>query len=301
MEKTKMQLTLRIVLFCSVLILPLIIVEPISATNISLETTITTEFVKAPTFRSPEASPQDPQTPVDRLKVIVRIKNTGDETAFSAVPAIVLPEVDLLIDGVKDLPVGQVFTWQNTFNLETLGIDLPGTYVLSMLVLFKDANGYPISTPAIHRFNRDKASSGRIAIKPKAPIVELPGKTATSIILRNTGPAGKEVSISVLHAKEITSGIIVKSVPLPPNARKEVRIEFENFRALPGTTVVVHYVVQYENEGVHYCEVAKNNLLISDRKGFDSLLANSWLFVLAIVVVISGYAVLAWKKKNKSG
>lgn len=301
MEKTKIQLILRIILFCSVLVLPLIIVELVSASRILLETTITTEFVKAVTHRFPEASPQEPQTPGDKLKVIVRIKNTGDESAFGVVPAIVLSEVDLLIDEVKDLPAGQNFTWQNTFDLETLGIGLPGTYVLPMLVMFKDANGYPISTPAIHRFDRDKASSGRIAIKPKAATVALPGKTTTSIILRNTGSVGKEVSVSVLHAKEIASSIKSNSISLPPNAREEIRIEFENFRALPGSTAVIHYVVQYQNKGVHYCEVANNRLLVSKRKGLNSLLANSWLFVLAIVMVICVYAALVWKKKKKNG
>ncbi len=250
------------------------------AGQITLETAMSTEIEK------------------ETLKISVKIKNKGDEVAYSVFPDLVLENKNYALGNSRDLAAGESFTWQELIDLEELGVNLAGTYNLKVLVIFKDANAYSFSTPRMHELNYLQPASSMIAIKPVDSEILVAGKGRTKLIIRNLNATAKEVNLAVFHAKEVVSDLESKKITLAANAQKEINVYFENFKSLSNSTSLVYFICQYEHGGVHFSESANSNLLIEERQELRNWFTNSWLFLLFLLVVILVYIIFLVNKRN---
>jgi len=258
------------------------------AEQITIETVINSEVI-------------NPDSKKGILRLEVKVKNKGDETAYSVFPAILSRDKDYILSNPVNLDPNKEFIWQEDLDIKSLGVNLEGTYHLPLLISYQDANGYPFSTPRIHQFNVGQNTLSRIAIKAASFVISGNQKKQASLTLLNLDETTKEITLKVLHAKEIISHLESDKLKLPANAQIEIQFDFQNFKVLPLTNSLAFFIAEYEYKNKHYSEMSPCFLSVEAKEPLKNWFTNSWLFFSGLVIIILIYITYASRKRSKDG
>jgi len=227
------------------------------------------------------------------IKVKVTVSNHGNEPAY---------KVGVLL---------QVFdeTWTSNF-VDTLSINATetfefkpflsksqkGYYPITTEVIFHDANRYPFSSLSCSTFFVKQDTKSMIK------------GTANDISMNHTGNLLLNVTNPEDKSKKVQVTLVMPKAFVANNPRIEPKLEkgqkslvfpINNRKALPGTQHDYFFLLEYDQNGMHYSSFAKGKIKINDLKNWFSKTRWYWLAGLGAWIFLWCLYCLTKKLKNR--
>lgn len=246
----------------------LLIIQAVSASIISLTTTITTDTMTGKT-----------------AKVQVKLLNSGDETAHNV-------QISLMTDSFKtdQLYVGNLDPnkpFEGDLNVSRIKEINPGTYPIVVLTDYSDANGYPFSSVSQNYITYKTPTVYKVS--GIFSELSLSGKDSKKLFLtvRNLDSISHELKIKLILPRELKA--VNENINLSIESKEEKKLDFDvsSFSALAGSSYVVLASIEYEYNNLHYSSFAQTIIKIVEEGKENSLnLPNYWPVAVAVVLIL---------------
>jgi hypothetical protein len=226
----------------------------------------------------------------DWLHVTAKAFNHGDEEAHNVQISI------LLLDEALKGPVRTVLgvNHSDAFQVEKVisGIK-PGTYPLTVMVDFHDANAYPFSALVGTTFNYKKDVKADLRCVAHDLTVEKAGEMRLEV--RNEGVDSLHVRATPVLPRELTTPRPQFEFQIAPKDEKTIFFEIVNASALRGATYPVFCYLEYDVGDTHYTTVDEAMVRIAR---LENWLQRSQWFWLGIAILL-GIAIIVYQFKSK--
>jgi len=257
------------------LIIFFILIGGVSATFISITTTVSMETVV-----------RDNETPVN-----LTIVNSGDEPAYDVLVSLITPkglDSDELFPG--RLNPDEPYTGELKIKIDEDVI--PGTYTLGVITDYKDANGYPFSAISTFSFIIKEPTFSRVMAR--IPEITLGDKETKDLklLIKNFDDKPHSIQVGLLLPRELRSDREEKTLFIDKKSDEEVSFSISSFGALPGSNYVIFATINYEEEGLHYSSSFSGIVHVVEHKGF----VPSWLPIAIVVILILIFIVYQFRK-----
>jgi len=255
----------------------LLILPLVSATVISLTTTVSTDTMTENT-----------------TKIHVELLNSGDESANNV-------QISLISDFESNpIFVGTLMPnvpFESDSNVSLKKDISPGNYPLVVLVDYSDANGYPFSSvsPSSIVYKTPTVSKISVAISE----LTLSGKQSKklTITVRNLDDVSHELDVKLILPRELKVVDGERTILIQPKEEKELNFDVSSFSALAGSSYVILASIEYEHEGLHYSSLGRGIIKIIEKSGIVEL--PSWLPVAVIVALVAVFIYYQFRGKKK--
>jgi hypothetical protein len=249
-------------------ILCLLIIQAVSASVISLTTTVTTEIMGEKT-----------------AKTHVKLLNSGDETAHNV-------QVSLITDNFKtdQLYVGNLepnIPFDGNINITKTKETLPGNYPLVILTDYADANGYPFS--AVSRDSITYKTPTVYKVSGVFSELSLSGKQSKKLVLtlRNLDSIPHDLKIKLILPRELKAVSEDSNVTIGTKEEKKIDFDVSSFSALAGSSYVVLASIEYEYNNLHYSSFAQTIIKIVEEGEENTIqLPTYWPVAVAFVLIL---------------
>jgi len=260
----------------------LLIIQTVSATFISITTTITTDTMTG-----------------GIAKTHVKLLNSGDETAYNV-------QVSLITDTFKtdQIYVGNLdpkIPFEGNLNI-TKTKEIPsGSYPLVVLTDYSDANGYPFSSvsPTYMTYKNPTVSKVSGAFSE----LSLSGKESKKIelTLRNLDSIKHDLKIKLILPRELKVEQEDKNLSIGSKEEKKLDFDVSSFSALAGSSYVVLASIEYDDNNLHYSSFAQTIIKIIEEGKVNTIpLPSYWPVGIAVVLIlIFLYYQISGRKKWK--
>jgi hypothetical protein len=188
----------------------------------------------------------------DRLSVVLKVTNSGDESAKSVVPNVHFRGHEVRAPVRPSLGPGE--------RIET-SLDLPweratpGQWPLTIRVDYQDANGHPFQAHHVAVISSPDATPGLIpVIDVAAEPIAFSGTVRARLKSLSDAAHRSQVQFFVPRGLEVDPAL--RTLTVEPWADVEVRADIVNRGALPGSRYPVYVAVEYDDPGGHHAAVA---------------------------------------------
>ena len=258
----------------------LLIIQTVSATFISITTTITTDTMTG-----------------GIAKTHVKLLNSGDETAYNV-------QVSLITDTFKtdQIYVGNLdpkIPFEGNLNI-TKTKEIPsGSYPLVVLTDYSDANGYPFSSvsPTYMTYKNPTVSKVSGAFSE----LSLSGKESKKIelTLRNLDSSQHDLKVKLILPRELKVVNDNKNLSIGSKEEKKLDFDVSSFSALAGSSYVVLASIEYDDNNLHYSSFAQTMVKIIEEKSPFTFNIPSWLPILIVGILIAIFLYFQFRKGKK--
>jgi len=228
----------------------------------------------------------------NNLKVTVSVVNKGDESAFNVQAEIKVGKKDVLLSKTSELPVNGIYKVEEAFRLS---LAKPGTYPLTLIMHYTDANQYPFSALTGQTFTYRQEAVSPIFGQLKSTSFSKEGQL--KLVLKNSGDAGIKTNTYLVAPGELT--VAEKSLSLAVASKSEQSGSFavKNFSALSGSTYQVFAISEFEDQSLHYTSISPGTVKIVERQEIFGLSYATLFFILAMLIIIFiGAQFFKWNK-----
>lgn len=262
----------------------LIILQTVSASVISLRTTVNTDILIG-----------------NKTDVRVELENLGDESAYNLQISLINNFFKTDEVNIKELTPNNIL--KIVLNATLIKTITEGRYPIFVLVDYTDANDYPFSsvspTYIVYKTQTVSKVSGLING------ISLTGKESKKLTLsiRNIDDKEHEVTVKLILPREISTDSEEKIVNIGTKEEKTLEFEVSSLSAISGSNYVVIASMEYENEGLHYSSVSSGNIKIDGgsikKQEFNEMNILSYLVLVISIIIILIYAYPKYVKRGK--
>ena len=257
------------------LIILSLLTSPASASFISLKTALSSYYANG------------------RLTAKVVIINKGDEPAHDLRAEFKVGGQDVLSENLPELPVGGTARIEKSIPFTPT---LPGTYPLTLITHYTDANQYPFSGLMMQTFVCQRA--GLPSLVSRLDPLSFDQQGELNLNLKNTGLSPITARTTLVAPVELTVENAVRKTELMPGADCGLNFTVKNFSALPGSVYQAWAVTEYDEDGFHYTSLAPAVVkLVAEQQLFG--LNPRWLAVLLVLLIIVFAAAQFRSRKNR--
>lgn len=215
---------------------------------------------------------------VQGTNIFVRMANTGDEPAQNVRAHVTFMGKEMHTGNISSFPPQQPRV--ERFALDTK--DLKGTYPAVVIVDFEDLNSYPFSSVSIQQI-RSGATSPADLMGVLQGQIKLATKVSIPLRIRNKSDRETVVTCTVITPNELVAEVPEFTLTIPPKGDEQATVDLENFSGTPTSAYPVHVLLEYDQDGEHFCVPATTMVAIvppspATSKGF-------WIIIAAVVVV----------------
>jgi hypothetical protein len=231
----------------------------------------------------------------DVLKVLVRVINKGDESAYNVQAEITAAGKRFLAEKKLEVGVDQGYDAMAEFPLAK---GKPGIYPLLLTMHYTDANQYPFSALTGQTFAyRAEDTPGDVFGRLQTATFWQSGQTKLTI--KNLSDQAVNAAVDLITPRELRA-VGSRQTTLVP-ARGAVTVDFtvENLSALNGSNYQVFAVIEYDKAGLHQTSIAPGSLKITESKNLLGLDYLFWFAALIILLLVFLAIQLGWVKLKK--
>jgi len=214
------------------------------------------------------------------------IVNNGDESAFNVQLSLVLPD-GFTSSNIfyRELKPKEQRTDKFTVKINDTSI-LPGTYVVSILIHYTDANQYPFSSVTSIIINyKTPTISAVYGVMDSVSIQRKP--VEMMLLLRNRGDKPHNLKIKLILPDELIATNTNIDETLNANEEKSIPIMLSSQGALVGAVYPITARISYEDNNQHFSAIARGIVRIEESTyGRSSL---TFLAVGAVILIIVGF------------
>lgn len=208
--------------------------------------------------------------------LVVRMVNVGDEAAQNVRASVSFLGQILHTDNIPRFPPNQPAA--NEFLLDV--DNLKGTYPAVVVVDFEDLNSYPFSSVSIQQI-RSAVTRPASLIAVFQGETELGRKAMVRLRVRNKSDRPIETRCRVVTPNELVAVAPEFTLAIPPDDETSAQVAIENFSGTTSSSYPVHALIEYDQEGEHFCIPVSTTLTIVPPPPATS--GKFWI-VLALVV-----------------
>jgi hypothetical protein len=216
----------------------------------------------------------------------VRMTNTGDEPAQNVRAHVTFMGKEMHTDNISSFPP-QVPKSEN-FVLDTT--DLKGTYPAVVIVDFEDLNSYPFSSVSIQQV-RSGATSPADLMGVLQGQIELATKVSVPLRIRSKSDREIAVTCRVVAPNELLAEVPEFTLTIPPKGDEQATVELENFSGTPTSSYPVHVLLEYDQNGEHFCVPAVTMVTIVAPSPVSSM--KFWVVLVVALAVLLGAPIVA--------
>lgn len=218
----------------------------------------------------------------DVLKVKVRARNKGNEPAYNVKVEISTLGGKLSSNVIHKLDNDQ----EQELNFEKLIMEgTKGSYPLTVIITFNDANQYPFSAVSCSTFNyKGNAIPDLVCLGND---ISIGSKAVLRFNLKNLNYESKSILASVIVPRELSVARPQMNFEVPPRSEKTANFKINNLAALEGASHAVFCYFEYDVDDTHYTAVAEARIKIATEKSFFGWAGFKWIaFALIIILIV---------------
>ena len=228
----------------------------------------------------------------NNLKVSVAVTNKGDESAFNVQAEFTVNGKNILASKMAELPVGGNYKVEENFKLS---LAKPGTYPLTLVMHYTDANQYPFSALTGQTFAYKTEAVSPIFGQLKSTSFSKEGQL--KLVLKNSGDAEIKTNTYLVAPRELTVAEKALSLAIAPKAEQSGSFAVKKFSALSGSTYQVFAISEFEDQGLHYTSISPGTIKIVERQEIFGLSYTTLFIILAMLIIIFiGAQFFKWNK-----
>lgn len=214
--------------------------------------------------------------------VLIEIINLGDEAANDV--KIIARLNDQIMEGsVFILNVNEKHKTKFVFNTG----NLDGTYPLILQVHYSDANSYPFTSVSVYSFIVNSETSSKVS--GSIEDVDLINEKEFMLMIENNDVETKNVRIKMLVPDEIKIDKSAGNLRLKPGTKGQIRYNLKSSSALPGSTYLIHALLEYEEDGKHYTSIITGSVNVIQQQ---SLFKRFQPFIYALIIIFTLITIL---------
>jgi hypothetical protein len=255
----------------SVLLLAMLAASTASASYISLNTALSSKVEN------------------NTLKVMVSSVNKGDESAFNVQAEIRVGDKTILEEKQSELPIGGKYSAAAQYKI---ALRKPGTYPLTLIMHYTDANQYPFSALTCQTFVYQKDAVSPVFGQMRSITFSKDG--TLNLTLKNLGDSGIKAKTYLVAPRELTVGEAGGELTIPAKSEQRTSFSVANFSALAGSTYQVFAVSESEDDGLHYTSIAPGTVRIVEANIFANY---QFYFIALIAVLLALFISFQFRKK----
>ena len=220
----------------------------------------------------------------DRVQIVIKIENKGDETAYEVQASIPFRQRVLLSPVMANVRPNAPHTF--SFEESVSGMK-PGRYPLTVTIHFQDANGYPFSALSGTMFSvGSPVSAGLQCVAHDVTMVE---KGKLLVDIKNLKPESKKITASVSLPRELSTPKSQVNFELGPEAKETIVFKIVNVSALTNATHPLFCYLEYEKENTHYTAFASATVRVAKPGTWFQKTRWFWIGIVVILgIVIAG-------------
>jgi len=220
----------------------------------------------------------------DKLQIVIKIKNKGDETAHEVQASVPYRQRVLLSPVIKHVRPGEPHTFR--FEESVSGMK-PGRYPLTVTVHFQDGNGYPFSALSGTMFSvGSPVSAGHRCVAHDVTMVE---KGKLLVDVRNLKSESKKITASVSLPREFSTPKSQVNFELGPEAERTIAFKIVNVSAMTNSANSLFCYLEYEQENTHYTAFTSATARIAKPGSWFQKTRWFWIGMVVILgIVIAG-------------
>jgi hypothetical protein len=218
----------------------------------------------------------------NKLLVLVQAENKGDESAFNVQAEVKVGGQKMMGEKREELPVNG--RYQAQFSVP-LALSKPGTYPLTLLLHYTDANQYPFSALTCKTFNFRSADSP-LEIFGKMTVGSFWKSGEVKLTYKNLSETGLNLTLYLVTPRELSAGKEKVTVKLPVKSEQVLALPLENFSALSGSNYQIFAIAEYERQGIHQTAIIPGMVKIVESKTLLGLDFNLLLIILAVLLLV---------------
>jgi hypothetical protein len=236
---------------------------PARASFISLNTTLTSHYEHG------------------RLLAKVSVLNKGDEPAYNVRAEFKAGGQALLAKKSLSLPIGGTYQAEQAV---PLSLALPGTYPLTLIMHYTDANQYPFSALTLQTFIYRQEAPAPIVGRVNSTAFDKEGNL--SFKLKNSGERPITTKTTLIVPAELSVKESQRALVIEPGSEQGSGFSVQNFSALSGSTYQVFAVTEFDDGGLHHTAIAPGIIKISTEHNFLGLDAAVYVVILIVLIVL---------------
>ncbi|MBU0761810.1 MAG: hypothetical protein KKD39_02190 [Candidatus Altiarchaeota archaeon] len=226
-------------------------------------------------------------------KIIVMVKNGGDEIAKEVYLEIILPAGF----NSQDIRMGDIIPGENKSGETTISVpdDAIGTYPLIVKAKYSDSFKYPFSAiaPSYLRVIESRPSD----IYSKAEKLTIPAEGDGQIVVKvtNRGDTSRQVSSRLILSDEFKVENEVQLMDIKSKSADDIYYNIQYLSDVVGSVYSGTVVLEYEDDGIHQTSFAQTEITVSVAE------TNNWylIAILAVVAVIIIVYAVRFRIKTK--
>ena len=229
------------------------------------------------------------------LKVKVRVTNKGSETAYNAKVHLSSLGGEQGSSVIHHLDKDQ----GRKLNFEKLiaeGKD--GSYPLTVIVTFHDANQYPFSAVSCSTFSFKKNVEPDLVCFGND--ISIGNKGVLRFNLKNLSFESRPILATVIVPRELSVARPKMNFEIPPRSEKAVEFEIVNFAALEGASHAVFCYFEYDADTTHYTAVAGARVTITSEENFFGRKKCVWIALILVLTIILFITLVRDSRSKKS-
>ena len=225
------------------------------------------------------------------VKVNVLVVNKGDESAYNVQAEVAVGGRVILAEKRAELPVNGSYAVEEKIPLSP---PLPGTYPLTLVMHYTDANQYPFSALTCRTFIYEGEATSPL-FGQLSPASFTKGGSL-HFTLKNSSEREIKVKTYLVAPRELTVEQEGRELSLGPKSEQTASFKIKNFSALPGSTYQVYAVAEFEVNGLHNTSVFPGIVkIVAGRELFG--LSYTTLFIILGLLILIFTAAQFLKKK----
>jgi len=225
---------------------------------------------------------------VVETNLVILLVNKGDESGHNVVTEVAF------LDSLHHVPPSDRLDPGDplvaSFAIEDH--NLTGIYPAVVTVRFEDSNAYPFSSVTVHPV---AFGAARVpCIFGTLESATLRKKRDLILRVRNHSATDRSVRCRVVTAGELSANMQQEVVTLSANELRVLRIALEDLCVLPGSTYPVYVLMEYDEDGEHFCAIASTTVDVA-----RSLPFHSWGFWVLLLLAGGGIGFAVFRSRTE--
>ncbi|MBN3032898.1 MAG: hypothetical protein JW873_02270 [Candidatus Saganbacteria bacterium] len=183
----------------------------------------------------------------NKLKIGLAARNAGNEPAYNVEASVAAAGREVRSQKLGELPVGATYRAEESL---PRSLPVPGTYPLTIILRYTDANQYPFSPIIVRTFDCGQATTSPLFGLAQPLTFTNAGKLA--VTFKNPGERWLKARVTLLAPGELTVAEPVRTLDLAPRGEQKVEFAVSNFSALPGSVYQLYAAAEFDAAGRHY-------------------------------------------------
>jgi hypothetical protein len=173
-----------------------------------------------------------------------------------------------------------------------------GSYPLTVIVTFHDANQYPFSAVSSSTFSFKKNVESDLACFGND--ISIGNKGVLRFNLKNLSFESRPILASVIVPREFSVARPQMNFEIPSRSEKAVEFEIVNFAALEGASHAVFCYFEYDAGSTHYTTVAGARVTITGEENFSGWKKYAGIALILVLTIILFITLVRDSRSKKS-